>query len=417
MNIWVIRDLEPLPTDPDDRRLMRTAMLCDALVEAGHEVTWFTSSFDHYRKRHRTRTDQSLRTPSGLAIEVLACRGYGRNVGPARVLHNRQFARRFAERYRGATKRPELLLADIPTTEAAATVVRLGREAGIPTVVSVRDTWPDAFLSVLPPLVRPLALPMQLVFDCQARFALGHATAVIGVSPRFLDWARRKGNRPDKAGDRVVPLGYVPVTLDAAAREAAAERLALPQSGTVVAFVGSWGFSADLATVAAAARLLAGRPDIRFVIGGDTAGYETVAVSLRALPNVTLAGWLDSSDIAALLERADIGLLPYAAGATQGLPNKVYEYMAYGVHQVSTLGGEIAGLYAETGAGECIPPGDPAALAAVILARAARVRSAHERGDLRQLFADRFHARHIYGEMARHVTGVAATYHLARVAR
>lgn len=408
MNIWVIRDLEPLPTDPDRRRLMRTAMLCDALIEAGHRVTWFTSSFDHYRKRHRTRTDQSLRTPAGLAIEVLVCRGYRRNVGLARVLHNHQFARRFAQRYRRAAVRPDLLLADIPTTEAAATVVRLGRQDGIPTVVSVRDTWPDAFLSVLPRLLRPLASPAWLVFDQQARFALRQATAVIGVSQRFLDWAQHKGDRPNNPRDRVVPLGYVPVTLDAEERTAAARHLALPAGGTVVAFVGSWGYSADLATVAAAARLLGERGDIHFFIGGDPLGYEAIARSLRELPNVTLVGWLDSGSIAALLERADIGLLPYTADATQGLPNKVYEYMAYGVHQLSTLGGEIAELYGDTGAGECIAPADPAALAAAIVARAGRSRPPADRQELRRLFAARFHARHIYAEMARHLAIIAA---------
>ncbi len=406
MNIWVIRDLEPLPTDPDKRRLMRTAMLCDALVEAGHRVTWFTSSFDHYRKQQRSASDQSLTTPTGLNIEVLACRGYRRNVGVARVLHNRQFARRFEERYRARGERPDLLLADIPTTEAAATVVRLGRGDGIPTVVSVRDTWPDAFLSVVPRPLRPLAGPARLVFDRQAHFALEQATAVIGISRRFLDWARVKGNRPESPRDRVVPLGYVPVTLDEAERAIATQRLGLPATGTVVAFVGSWGYSADLDTVAAAARLLRHRFDIRFVIGGDPSGHGATVARLRQLDNVALAGWLDRSSIAALLERADIGLLPYDRDATQGLPNKVFEYMAYGVHQISTLGGEIAEFYQETGAGECLAPGDATALAAAIAAHADRGPAAGKRQHLRQLFTTRFHARHVYGEMARHVAGL-----------
>ena len=52
--IWLLQDGEPLPTD-DNPRLMRTGTLAERLVEAGFDVTWWASSFQHSTKRYRSR--------------------------------------------------------------------------------------------------------------------------------------------------------------------------------------------------------------------------------------------------------------------------------------------------------------------------------------------------------------------------
>src|SRR5690606_8443329 len=150
---------------------------------AGHEVTWFTSSFDHYLKRQRSIVDERLQVAPGFVIEMLACRGYASNVSLRRILHNRQFAARFRQHFAAAASRPDVMVTDLPTIEAAAAVVALGRANRIPTLVSVRDIWPDSFPDLLPPAVRPLAAPLIAMLQRQAAFALHHTTAVIGISP------------------------------------------------------------------------------------------------------------------------------------------------------------------------------------------------------------------------------------------
>ena len=49
MDIWVIKDGEPLPIEPD-ARVLRTGLLAAELVRRGHTVTWWTSTFAHHRK-------------------------------------------------------------------------------------------------------------------------------------------------------------------------------------------------------------------------------------------------------------------------------------------------------------------------------------------------------------------------------
>ena len=404
LNIWLVRDLEPLPTDPGDRRLMRAGMLAEALARRGFATTWFTSSFDHYLKRHRSDRDQTLRPAPNLVIEVFRGRGYRRNVSLGRIAHNRGFAarwRRFAE---ASPLRPDVIVTDIPTTEAAAAVLRFATARNIPTVLSIRDLWPDFFVDYLPAPLRPLARPFVAPLERQVRYATARATSLLGISEDYLAWGRAKGNRGPNALDRVFPLGYAARPRpDGAAVAAYRERLGL-RDKTLVSFVGSWGRTYDLELVRHAAERLASRADLAFVVAGDKDTQPALRDALARLPNVTLPGWLGADEIALLLGASAIGLLPYQPDAPQGLPNKVFEYMAYGPYQLAALAGEIGRFYAETGAGQAIGRDLAAAIpAALPLAldpdgRAARI----------ALFERRYSAEAVYGGMVDHIERVVA---------
>ena len=404
MNIWLVRDLEPLPTDPGDRRLMRAGMLAEALARRGHGTIWFTSSFDHYQKRQRTDRDQTLSPQPNLTIEVFRGRGYSRNVSLRRIAHNREFAGRWLRYAEATSVLPEVIVTDIPTTEAAEAVVRFASARGIPTVLSIRDLWPDFFVDYLPAPLRPIARPFVAPLDRQARYAAAHATSLLGISDDYLAWGRAKGGRPPNELDRVFPLGYAArPRLSAAAVDTYRESLGLGDK-TLVSFVGSWGRTYDLELVRAAAEKLVHRTDLAFVVAGDKDTQPALRDAFQRLPNVTLVGWLGADDIALLLSASAIGLLPYQPNAPQGLPNKVFEYMAYGAWQLATLEGEIGRFYAETGTGQVVGRDlAPAISAALPLAL-----DPAKRAERIALFERRYSAAAVYGGMVDHIERVAA---------
>ncbi|EKF17390.1 glycosyltransferase [Nitratireductor pacificus] len=403
-----MRDLEPLPTDPGSPRLLRAGMLSATLAAAGHETTWFTSTFNHYSRRQRSAG--RLEPGDHLAIEVLPAPGYRRNIGLRRLLHNRRFAREFLRAAERAARLPDVIVADLPTTDAASAAIGFGRRAEIPTILSIRDLWPDFFADFMPPLLRPFVRLGVMPLDRQARFACGHADSLIGISEEYLNWGQAKGARRRTELDRVFPLGFLrPPDASAAETAGVLERLGVGQGQRIVSFVGSWGATYDLELVLETARRLTDRRDIVFVLAGNASERPELKRAFEALPNTVLPGWLGPDEVAALLGASDVGLLPYAKNAPQGLPNKVYEYMAYGTYQVATLTGEAENLYAETAAGRSIADATPASLAAAIGDVLAAPEIAAARTRRREIFDTRFDARKVYAGMTDHIVEVAAT--------
>src|SRR5688572_12390199 len=52
IKVWLVTAGEPLPLGKQEQRLLRAGLLARYLVAAGHEVTWWTSTFDHTSKLH-----------------------------------------------------------------------------------------------------------------------------------------------------------------------------------------------------------------------------------------------------------------------------------------------------------------------------------------------------------------------------
>ncbi|WP_048649308.1 glycosyltransferase [Nitratireductor soli] len=408
MKIWIVRDLEPLRTDPGKPRLLRAGMLSMTLAARGHQTTWFTSTFNHYSRQHRVAGRQKL--DKNLTVEVLAALGYSHNISLRRLLHNHLFARAFLRKAAVQKDLPDVIVADLPTTDAASAAVAFGKRNGIPTVLSIRDLWPDFFANFAPLPLRAAVRIGVWPLDRQARFACANADSLIGISKVYLNWGQQKGRRSQTDLDRIFPLGFR--RQDEAPGheiEAAMRRLGVPVGKHIVAFVGSWGATYDLALIRDVACLLAKRDDIVFVLAGNASECPELERDFRALPNVILPGWLGPDEVAALLSNAQVGLLPYAEHAPQGLPNKVFEYMAYGVYQLATLAGELKALYAETAAGRSIAGATPETLAEAVETVLADQDIAMARRQRMATFAADFDARKIYAEMADHIVHVART--------
>jgi len=355
MKVWVIRDLEPISIDPGAPRLMRAGILSMKLAEMGHQTVWYTSSFNHYTRKQRLEGRFSIR--DNLTIDVIKSPGYSKNISFRRIYHNFMFAHELQKRFTIATELPDIIIADLPTTESAAAAVKFGLRMDIPTVVTVRDLWPDFFSNFVPSPMRRLVQFGVYPLERQAAFACKNTTSLIGISKMYLKWGQNKG-RKNTDLDRIFPLGYSSIKKTEELNfNSIREKIGSQLDRRIVSFVGSWGNSYDIRLIYQAAMALTNRKDVVFVLAGDSSGQPRLERKLRKLSNVILTGWLDQHQVASLLKRSAIGILPYKSNAPQGLPNKLFEYMAYGAFQISTLGGEAKEVLEETQAGVSIRPG------------------------------------------------------------
>ena len=407
MRIWITEIAEPLPLTPG-RRLMRAGLIAEALAAAGHEVTWWTSTFDHVAKAHRPRSDDTYVMASNYEIELLHASAYSTNHSFARMRHHRQIAAAFALRATGAPA-PDLVYCCIPTLEVTDAALRYARPRDIPLVVDVRDLWPDVFVDAVPGGLRLLARAALHGEFTRATRIFRQATAIVAISEKYLEWALRYADRPLGRWDRVFPHGYPTETITPEELERARQQLltmGVDPGRIVCTFVGTFGHSYDFAPVIETARRLseAGDQRVMFVFAGEGERDSEWRALASGLTNVVFTGWLSASGIQALMGMSSVGLAAYRDGAPQGLPNKIFEFLSVGLPILSSLSGEAEELLNEAGCGLTYSAREPASFAVALERLVADPSIRNEMSRRAQAeFEETFRADYVYPALVRHL--------------
>lgn len=411
--IWILTVGEPSPVHAPNGRRMRTGTLAGELTRRGHEVTWWKSSFDHNTKENLEAKTIARTWDGGSIVFLRSAVAYRSNVSPRRIVHNILTARQF--RLAALREpRPDVILVSLPTLELAYEAVEYGRARDIPVIVDVRDLWPDIFAQAIPKFIKPLGGALLAPFVRQARRALTGARAVTGVSEGYLKWGLDYAQRSRTQYDAVFPIGYPGAAETCGAEQEPGQdderwlaAQGIDRSKFIVWFVGTFGRSYDLMTVIEAARLLAsrGESNYHFVISGEGEIREELERRARGVDSVSFTGWIDAGKIRLLQSVARAGLMAYTDTATQGFPNKIFEYMAAGIPILSSLRGEASELIQTNALGLNYDPGSAASLANCVEAAADPVSHQAMSDNCVELFLREYDMRKIYPRFATYLEG------------
>jgi colanic acid biosynthesis glycosyl transferase WcaI len=166
-------------------------------------------------------------------------------------------------------------------------------------------------------------------------------------------------------------------------------RLGIAADAVVVLFSGTLGGKQGLLVIPEAARLLAARENIVFVICGDGVMKPQLESVSAELPNVRLIPLQPFERLGELLCMADIHLLPQSAGAADlVLPSKLSGMLASGRPVIATCraGTELYGVVSQCGIP--VPPEDSAALAQAVCQLAQDVAMRQELGRCARAYAE-----------------------------
>jgi glycosyltransferase involved in cell wall biosynthesis len=133
--------------------------------------------------------------------------------------------------------------------------------------------------------------------------------------------------------------------------------------------------------------------------GGPVDEFRAKATALGLADRVVFPGWIDQPAASALCAKADVLVLPSHA---EGLAMSVLEGLAHGLTVVATPVGAHAEVIEPERSGLLVPPGDIAALSAV-LSRVIGDKALRERlgAGARERFLDRFDVRSYAARLAR----------------
>lgn len=401
--------------DDVDVRLFRCGLLAQHANERGHNVRWWTSGFDHYRKCFRYATDEVIEFRPGYEIECLRGCGYAKNVSLRRYRDHKILGQKFRQ-FAPQRARPDVIWCAVPIVELALPAVQLAREWGVPIVLDAMDRWPDHFLTVLPPAFSPAVRLLLAKQWRDTREAFAGATAVSGNSEGFVKWGLGYANRARNQWDRPFYFGYPQPEISLSTRlEANAywDKLDVLPGRMNACFVGTVS-NRPFDLTAMIRGVQQSKLSGKLVVCGEGESRPELQALAAGDPRIVFAGWRNAAEIAVLMERCHLGIAPYrpTENFLHNIPNKIPEYLAGRLAVLSGVDGEIGEILTRTGSGVVYPASDPDALAAAI------DRMLQNPGALAQMkvssgetFNQSFRASTIYPAIVDHLEKLAATHH------
>jgi glycosyltransferase involved in cell wall biosynthesis len=352
--VWIFQTGEPLHTDAGNPRPMRAMNLADTLVNSGHKVVIWSSSFYHQEKSQRTLDQERIKYNDWLEIVLIPSRGYRRNIGFDRLLDHAQLALNLKKALDLEKVAPDVAFVGYPPIEFAYVAVSWLNKRGIPLLLDAKDQWPHIFVEAFPRLLRSLAKLVFFPYFYLGRTTMRRATGFSTMSSGFLKWMHDFSGRLPSQQDCVVPLSAIQQKTSAKEIDVAlkwwTEVGVCNDEKKKVFFIGSFSQAFDFKPIVTAATMaLTMGKDWQFIICGNGDKSAQLLTQFKNLPNVLLPGWVDRSKIEALAKLSAIGLAPYrnTQDFKMSIPNKIIDYLSLGKPIISPLGGEVKALIEE----------------------------------------------------------------------
>ena len=252
-----------------------------------------------------------------------------------------------------------------PANGLAAWIYR--RLRGVPYVYLVHDLYPD--IAVAMGQLRAGSPVERILRAAQGLWLRGAKRVVVLGRCMSQHLARRYGLAPEQL--RVIPSWADPAAIRPGPRQND-WRARHDLAGFVVLYAGNFSHYVNFDQILAAARRLAGTPEICFALVGDGVrrGELEARVAQDGLRNVRILPKVPRAAMPEVLAGADAALVslePRMLGL--GVPSKLYTILASGRPVVAVVpeGCEVARVLAEARCGLNVAGGDDAGLAAAVL--------------------------------------------------
>lgn len=352
MKVWLITIGEPIFHPNNTLRLHRTGILAKYISEnTDHEVTWWTSAFNHFTKVHLYDQDTHVQVNSNLKMIALYGNGYQKNISFDRITDHKQIADKF-KKAALLEEIPDIIVAAFPTLGLCKAAIEYGKNNSIPVLIDYRDMWPEVFVDVLP---KPLQIAGKLILKNlfkQTNQVFASSNGLIGITEEFLGLALDKINRQKNENDAVFELGYLENQFTeqqfTEATEFWFEKGIKKDHHIKICFFGTLGHQFELETIVKAAPDL-DKDNIQIILCGSGDKLNLLKAMSGKSKNIFFPGYMTAAQIAALMKISDFGLCPYKdkEAFLNSIPGKAIEYMTAGLPLISSLGEGVLGRYVD----------------------------------------------------------------------
>lgn len=262
--------------------------------------------------------------------------------------------------------RPDVVMGMSPPIFLGETARIVARRWNVPAVFNVQDIFPDVAVDLG-------ALNNERVISAARRHERSLYRRVDAVSVLSEDQAANVRAKMDPAQHDKVRIIHNFADTDRVSvvdRATTYRRENGLEDKTIVMYSGNVGLSQSFDLVEHAAKALAGRTNLHFVINGEGAARPLVDAWAAELENVTVTDFAPRDKVSDVLGSADLHLILLKTGlAKSSTPSKLYGILASGRPTLASIdvGSEVAQTLEAAGAGYSVPPDSPDAFLAELV--------------------------------------------------
>lgn len=345
-----------------------SSSLAESLASRGHSVT-AVCAHPYYPQwklgegwpKYGYRT---LISPAG--TRIIHCPLYVPQVltAKSRIIHYASFAVTALPRLLGDAirKRPDVVFVVAPSLVSAISGWITARMTGAKLWLHIQDFEVEAAFATA--VIGPQSRLGRMALGFE-RWMLHRFDRISSISGPMLDKLVEKGVPVDKVYELRNWANLSQVTVQDGVSPMRKE-LGIT-SKYVAYYSGNVAAKQGLEIIPAAARLLAHRDDLTFVICGEGAFLETLKSATKGQDNIRFFPLQPLEGLSDALGMADLHLLPQIAGMAElVLPSKLTNMLASGRPVVATAAPDTALAKEIQGSGVISPPGDAPSFAAAI---------------------------------------------------
>jgi glycosyltransferase involved in cell wall biosynthesis len=401
MKIWILQTGEPLQIDKSGLRPMRAINLSNELIKHGHDVTLWSSNFDHFSKSKRFPRAETIVFSNKLRIRLISSRGYRSHIGFGRLIDHAQLGWNLRKMLKSETP-PDVAFIGYPPIEIAWIMSRWLNNSKVPFILDVKDAWPEILIQAFPKTLKPLARIFFSPYQKMFKDSLIRAKGISSITDQFLHWSLAQIQRDRSIDDIVVPLTSPDINF--AESEVANSRAYWDELGVKenhqkrIFFVGTLNYLYDFDPVILAAR----EHGIHLVIAGDGPQRDELLQKTLTMDNVILPGWISSCQSVELAQRSTFAVAPIRSRGDfeLSIPNKFIDAFRHGKPMLTSLKGISFDLIREHSAGLTFNHEDVRDLSIQLASVINDEKTIKEMSEsARKLYLERFEFQNVYGKL------------------
>ena len=349
-NIWIVTIGEPIFSPENKLRYHRSGLLAEYISEnTNNNVVWWTSTFNHFTKKHEFKEDKFVQINQNLKIIAIKGKGYKKNVSFDRIIDHYQIAKKFSKMIFDEDP-PNIIITSFPTLGLCIESIKFGKYKKIPVIIDYRDMWPEVYIKILPKFLKGFGKLIFFSLFRKTENIFKNATGIIGITDKFLDLGLIKAKRKKTFYDAVFPLVYKNSKINKLDIKNAEifwkSKINFNNDFFRICFFGAIGYQTNWETIIDAIKKINKKNLIvEFIICGSGDKLDKLIRKTINIKGIKFPGFVNEAQIKVLMNKSNMGLCAYYPNEDfmSSVPGKAVEYLFGGIPILSTLGNGILG--------------------------------------------------------------------------